>query len=203
MLLELAPLVGMKILRASRPTWEAAVARELFVKPTSRRLGIWKVIVRYLVWRLGFQGVNFWLTSVRWRSGKDRRLRRQGQTRWLEMRTCLWRGMLGGSQGTARRWCPCSLLRWWGSGRRFGKDWGPRHCGSFLWYKRERRSRIWKRSGCLSRGSWWCFGRRARDLLTAEWAPCPLSMGQHKGSWRKYMSGGNVSRHFSPPGIEQ
>jgi len=59
MLLELAPLVGMKILRASRPTWEAAVPRELFVKPTSRRLGIWKVIVRYLVWRLGFQGVNF------------------------------------------------------------------------------------------------------------------------------------------------
>ena len=38
MLLVLAPLVGMKMFRAVRPTWDATVARELFEKPTSRRL---------------------------------------------------------------------------------------------------------------------------------------------------------------------
>ncbi len=38
MLEVLAPLVGMKRARAERPTSDAAVARELFLKPTSRRL---------------------------------------------------------------------------------------------------------------------------------------------------------------------
>lgn len=45
MLLVLAPLVGRKILRASRPIREAVVARERFAKPTSRRLRFGKTTV--------------------------------------------------------------------------------------------------------------------------------------------------------------